>query len=459
MTDAKGPRPMLFRGILIAVVLAVSGLLTFLLFATKEPPAKAERRERAIRVELIEAQFVDVPVVMEGFGEVRARDVVEIAPEVAGRVVSVHPKLNAGEVIAEGEILFAIDPRDYEARLREAEATVEQLSNALERLRRQFAIDRERLKTYQRSAEVALAEFTRVRNLYENDQVGTQSNVDQAELAYNNAKDAADRLQQAVTLYPTQILEAEASLKAAQSRADLARIDFERTQIAAPFTARVKRVTVESGQYVSPGTPVLTLADDSLLEITVPLNSQDARRWLAFEADAPVGTTAWFGAVKRVPVDIYWTEGAGEQHWTGILDRVERFDESTRTVDVAVRVTAEHVMSESDAPIPLVEGMFCRVEIPGRMARGVVQAPLAAVAFDRDASGYRTAYLAEETPEGEYRLKSVKVRESHIDGQYIYLSEGIQEGDLLVATRLVNPLENSLLSVDDEPAMDTESPS
>lgn len=460
MTKENKLRPTTFRGILIGGVLGVSALITVLLFVTKEPPAKAERRERAIRVELIKAEKADVRVTMEGFGEVRARDIVDVAPEVAGRVIAVHQKLDIGELIDAGEVLFEIDPRDYEARMQEANATVEQLKSSLDRLRGQYAIDQDRLKTYQRSAEVARAEFLRVKNLYENDQVGTQSNVDQAELAYNSAKDAADRLQQAVTLYPSQIQEAEAALKAAVARAELAQINFDRTKVVSPFRARVKTVAVEAGQYVAPGAPVLTLANDSILEIRVPLNSQDARRWLQFKSGAGNGAATWFGEVEQVPVQIYWTEGTGEENWTGVLDRVEKFDESTRTVEVAVRITADQLMSTSDSPIPLVEGMFCRVEIPGRIAEDVIQVPVSAVAFDRDANGYRTAYLAKQTPNGEYRLQSVRVRESHLDGPYIYLSEGIDEGELIVGTRLVNPLENSLLSVEEEAApADTERPS
>ena len=445
--EKKAPRPMVFRGVVIGGVVAVSVLITTLLFATEEPPAKAERRERAIRVELIEAARVDVPVTMGGFGEVRARDTVDIAPEVPGRVTLVHPRLEVGELIDAGEVLFEIDPRDYEARLQEANATVDQLTNALERLRQQYAIDQERLKTYVRTSEVSQNEYLRVKSLYENDQVGTQSNVDQSEMAYNNAKDAADRLRQAVALYPSQIKEAEAALNAAQARADLAAISLERTRITAPFRARVKRVSVEAGQYIAPGAPVLTLADDSLLEISVSLNSQDARRWLQFESDATAENAGWFRRVKQVPVDIYWTEGAREAHWVGRLNRVEKFDESTRTVEVAVQVLAKDVLSTSNSHIPLVEGMFCRVEIPGKVAEDVIKVPVSAVAFDRDASGYRTAYLADQTAAGEYRLKSVRVRESHLDGQYIYLTEGIEKGDLIVGTRLVNPLERSLLSV------------
>ncbi len=432
--------------------------MAFLLFATEQPPAKAERRERAIRVDVIEAQGLDVPVTMEGFGQVRARDVVTITAEVSGRVIEVHPRLELGEVIPAGEVLFKIDVRDYQSRLTDAAATVDQLENSLERLRKQYAIDQERLKTYQRTSEVSYGEYMRAKNLYEIDQVGTQSNVDQSEMAYNSAKDASDRVQQAISLYPNQIREAEAALQAAEARRDMAQVNYERTEVRAPFDARVKSVNVEAGQYVAPGAPVLTLADDSVLEISVSLNSNDARRWMLFENGASSSGAAWFGALKRVPVQIFWTEGGSEARWTGELHRVEKFDEVTRTVEVAIRVNPGQYVSESGGGIPLVEGMFCRVEVPGKVAEDVYKVPAAAVGFDRDSNGQRTAYVAKLSEDGEYRLTSVRVKENHLDGQYVYLSDGIHDGDLIVATRLVNPLERSLLSIETTMASDESEP-
>jgi multidrug efflux pump subunit AcrA (membrane-fusion protein) len=95
--------------------------------------------------------------------------------------------------------------------------------------------------------------------------------------------------------------------------------------------------------------------------------------------------------------------------------------------------------------LPLVEGMFCKVRIPGRVAENVVKLPAECVGFDRDASGFRSVYVAAPAEGGALRLKTVKVKESHMEGQDMYISEGLNPGDLVITTRLVNPLENSLV--------------
>ncbi len=432
-------------GVCIAI-LAAGVLGMTLLRLMKESPAQAEIRERAIRVDVKKAAFEDVQVKIAGYGEVRARDVVSVAPEVAGRVVAVHPRLEVGEIIPAGEVLFTIDQRDYAAQTQDAAAKVEQLEASIERLRKQYAIDKSRLETLRRNRELAAKEFERVQELFSKDQVGTLSGVDQAEMAANQASDQVDQLSQVVDLYPIRIREAESTLTSAQAMQEMAQANFSRTEVSVPFAARLRTVQIEEGQYVNPGQMVLECADDSILEISVPLDSREARRWLRFGEERSPSEKAWFNALEQVPVEVYWTEAPEESCWNGTLHRVEKFDQQTRTLTVVIRIEGNEARESSTSDLPLVEGMFCSVKIPGRPADRVVKLPTEAVGFDETGNGERQAYLAVEK-DGEYRLKSIMVTASHIEGSFIYIKEGLEAGDLVVLTRLINPLENSLLEV------------
>ena len=429
----------------LILALGMGGAIT--LKKMRKDPEQVQAVERPLRVEALLATLEDVPVTITGYGEVRARDTVSIAAEVRGTIVAIHPRLEVGEVIPKGEILFEIDARDYEARVQEASATVTTLGRSVERLRRQYAIDEGRLKTLERTRELAQAEYERIKGLYKTDQVGTQSNVDRAEMAFNAAYDGADQLSQVVDLSPIRIEEAQGGLASATAMARLAEVGLERTVVRAPFDARVKQVNLEVGQYVSPGINLFTLADDSVLELSIPLNSREARNWLQFAEQKPDSKTAWFSDLKQVPVEIFWTEDPRNNAWMGSLHRVERFDQQTRTLTVALRVQGAEVVSSANGDLPLVEGMFCRVRIPGKIAERVVRLPAEAVGFNRDREGYRTVYVARPDSEGKLRLHTTKVKTSHLAGEYIYIIEGIEEGDTVVTTRLVNPLERSLLDV------------
>jgi multidrug efflux pump subunit AcrA (membrane-fusion protein) len=116
--------------------------------------------------------------------------------------------------------------------------------------------------------------------------------------------------------------------------------------------------------------------------------------------------------------------------------------------------------SEAQTPrvgsLPLVEGMFCRVRIPGKTATSVVQLPAEAVGFDADASGMRTVYVAKKDDEtSTYRLETRAVEESHVDGQYVYISSGLEDGERVIVTRIVNPLENTLLDIQERETDDS----
>ncbi len=209
-------KPKAIHRLMICAVVLLTGVGAMLALASmKKPPAEARLDERPLHVEVWKAQARDVPVIISGYGEARPLDMVTISPEVSGRIVMIHPQLEAGEIIPQGEVLFRIDDRDYRADHSEASASVQQWRNTILRLRKQAAIDRERLKTLRRSQGLAEDEFMRLKNLFEQDRVGTRSGVDAAERAANAARDQADQMDQAVTLYPIQIREAQNSLKAA----------------------------------------------------------------------------------------------------------------------------------------------------------------------------------------------------------------------------------------------------
>jgi multidrug efflux pump subunit AcrA (membrane-fusion protein) len=419
------------------------------LASLKQPPAEVKTEERPIKVQTVKAIPRDYPVVITGYGEARALTVVTVAPEVSGRVVYTHPTLKVGRIIPAGDVMFRIDPADYEAGLQEARAGVAQWQNTVARLKKQFSIDTQRLKTLERSAELAETEFKRVRQLFETERVGTRSGVDQAERDYNSARDHSDQMAQAVSLYPLQIREAESSLASARARLALAETNLSRCTVKAPFNARIKSVSLETGQFVAPGKDVLTLADDTMLEIQIPLDSRDARQWLQFEHpmdNRP--TTAWFAGLKPVACTIRWTEDKTGSTWTGTLNRVVTFDQQTRTLTVAVRIAAEAAIGGDSRSLPLVDGMFCAVAIPGKTMHEVYRLPRQAVSFENE------AFLAN----ADSRLQTVSVTVERSEGEFVYVGRGLSPGDTVIVTRLIDPLENALLETTDVPD-ETERPS
>ena len=428
-------RKPIVKRIVICTAILLFGLAGMAALASlKKPPAEAKSKERPLRVEVLMVEQETVPVTITGYGETRALNTVVIAPEVTGKIVEIHARLEIGEVIPAGEILFKIDPRDYAANAANARATMKQLENTVLRLEKQYEIDRKRLKTLERNRDLATSEYERLNTLYEKDTVGTRSGVDAAEKAANAAIDQVDLMHQALALYPIQIQEAKSGLAAGKARLDIARANLDRCTVRAPFTGRISAVSLEPGQFVSPGFGAVTLANDAVLEILVPLDSRDARKWLRFESTRS-SATAWFQNLTRSPCTIRWTEAHSTHAWEGFLDRVVKFDQKTRTLTVAVKIPAASAVS-ADRRLPLVEGMFCSVEIPGLPMENVYRVPRWAVSFSNK------VYTVQNN-----RLKTVSVTVVRSQGEQTFVATGLNPGDRVITTRLVDPLENSLLEI------------
>jgi RND family efflux transporter MFP subunit len=395
LKKSSKPSLSLVTSIIICIlVLLVGAAGMVMLIRLKKPPAEAANSERSLRVEAMQIKKEDIQVVITGYGEVKALTVVPIAPEVSGRIVDIHPRLKIGEIIPKGEVLFKIDPKDYLTILK---------------------TNRKRLKILKRSHELAKKEYQRFLVLFKKNKVASLSGLEAAEKTMLAAADQENQI--------IQVLET-------------AENNLERCEIIAPFNARIKSVSLEKGQYVTPGQNVVTLADDSVLEIQAPIDSRDARKWLRFNKDETNGNTTWFSNLEQVPCKIRWTENNNGQTWNGRLHRIIKFDQQTRTLIVAVRLDTETVLKKSPQSMPLVEGMFCSVQIAGRTLHNVFRLPRQAVSFEN------TVHIAVKD-----RLKTLPVNVVRVDGENAYVAGGINTGDMVITTRLIDPLENALLEI------------
>lgn len=431
-----GDRKILFR-LTVCIALLCVGIAGMVALASlKKPPAQVAFQEQTYKVEVLQAHLEDVPVVLTGYGEAHSVRLVRLSSEVSGRVMAVHPRWLVGEIIPEGEVLFQIDPRDYEAALAESEALVSQWENTGVRLQKEWALEKRRLSVLQRTRNLALAEYQRLKRLYEESRVGTRSAVEAAEKAYNQAVDQVHILEQNLALYPIRLREAQNSLEAARAQRQRAATQLERCTVRAPFTGRIAAKSVELGQFLSPGTPAITLADDSLLEIFVPLDSDDARRWLVFDEKPTASDVSWFQGLRQVPCVVRWVEDPQGHAWKGFLHRAVSYDRTSRTLTVAVRVAGSEAALKGASGMPLADGMFCAVDFPGRTLHQVVRLPRWAVTYDNK------VYLAVDN-----RLKTVAVQVARLQGEEAFIAQGIHEGDWVIVTRLVNPLESMLLDI------------
>ena len=182
---------------------------------------------------------------------------------------------------------------------------------------------------------------------------------------------------------------------------------------------------MEANDVVQIGATLLSLADDSDLEIAVSLNARDVNEWMRFrpetDSSAPAG---WFGLIEEVPATVAWLEGDADAAWPGTVARVKQFDDRSRMVTVVIRPGA----ASGTAAYPLIPGMFCAVEIRGKQIPGAYRIPRAAL-NESD----RVFIVVDNV------LKSRHVHVAREIGEELIVDDGLAPGDQVVVSRLRAP--------------------
>jgi multidrug efflux system membrane fusion protein len=108
----------------LAAAAALAGIALAMIFMTRsEGTPQREKREALVPVKVAAAVQKAVPVQLQAVGTVEAYATVSIKSRIDGQLVGVH--FREGQDVKKGELLFTIDPRPYEAALKEARARLE----------------------------------------------------------------------------------------------------------------------------------------------------------------------------------------------------------------------------------------------------------------------------------------------------------------------------------------------
>jgi membrane fusion protein, multidrug efflux system len=230
--------------------------------AAGTPARQAQGRPApAVPVTVAEVLQERVPVEIAAVGNVQAYTTVSVKLLVNGQIVRVH--FTEGQEVKQGDMLFTLDPRPFEAALRQAEANV---------ARDTAQIRQAEAALGQRTAEVQQAEANLARDAAQLDNARVQERryrelVDKELVAreqYDQVKTnaaaieatvAADRAaianaHAAVTAAQATVENTKAAIRADQAMVDAARVQLGYTAIRSPMDGRTGNLLVQSGNVV-----------------------------------------------------------------------------------------------------------------------------------------------------------------------------------------------------------------
>jgi len=351
------------------------------MYLNRPPSVLAEPEQYVVTIDVAEVVKEDIRIPIQAQGTVTPVRQTSIISEVKGRVVEVSENFNVGNFVSKGDVLLRIDPRDYQTQLLRAQAAVA-------------------------SAESTLAQ--------------EKGRAQVAKQEWSKLPKGAQRSREAKDLYLRipQLEQAEAQLLAATADLDTARNNLERTIISAPYDALIRSKRSDLGQFVSPGTTLADIFSVDYAEVRLAIPQSK----LAY-LDLP-GIGAYDGSDSNV--DLY-TDVAGDiNHWQGQLNRTEGvFDERSRVLFTVVRIEDPYALKNIAAQIaPLRIGTFVNASISGKKLEGLVVLPRHIL---------RAGNLL-WVINNNMKLQNRKVTILRTGGDYIYVSSGLENGDLVSLT-------------------------
>jgi len=320
-------------------------------------------------------------------------NIIGIAPEVSGRIVELHVEDN--QYVKQGDLLYVIDPRPYQAKLAQAKAELlvaekevdsRRASSgsaelAIERLEHQRAAAGSEVNRIEAEDEYLHSYLERIEPLAEKQYV-TADQLQQARAKYAasraelgdarakelSARSAIDEAKsdsrRAVSLI-AQVGNVNARIEAAKAVVAAAELDVEYCSVRAPFDAYVTNLNTREGEYAKTGTQMFALVDD--------------RHWYAIAnfketylqsirpgQEADVFLIGYPGKRYRgVVTGIGWANYPDNIKQQGVLPEVQR---TLNWVILASRFPVRIEIHERDPEHPLRMGMTAFVTVLDRPA-------------------------------------------------------------------------------------------
>jgi RND family efflux transporter MFP subunit len=376
------------------LILAVAGGLTATLMASREAPEKSEPEAEAALVETRTVERREHRLDVRASGTVVPARQVQLQPQVSGMIVDVHPSLEPGGLVDEGERLVQIDRSDYQLAVDQRETAVEQAKAQLEREKGQQEVAQREWELFKEEAE----------------------------------KLTGEKQDPSLALRKPQLMSARAQVEAAKSQLQSARLNLERTSIEAPFDALVRDESAEIGQVAGTQGPVATLVSTDTFRVRLSLATDKVPQIDIPNVNAETGSKA---TVQYEVGDQKIERDARVLRLLGDLDPAGRM--ARLLVEIEDPLGLEE--ADGDGPneirgLPLLLDAYVDVQIEGNETQKLIEIPRKAVR-----NGYQ-AYLVED---GKLAVEEIEIIWRR--PETVLVASGLEDGDRVVTGPLPNPVE------------------
>ncbi len=331
---------------------------------------QAQQGPQGTPVKAMKVLKQDTPLTTEFAGQVRGKDEVKILPRVSGAIVEKY--VHGGQFVSEGQPLYRIDPRQYEAAVLSAQATLAQsqatLDNAIIDLQR----DEELL------ASAAISEQT-------------------------------------VTTQRARVNEYGAVVEANAALLQRANDNLDDTMVYAPMSGRLDVNDVAVGTYATSGqTALVTIGTVDPVYVQFSISETEYLKFMNIPAQST-------GSAGDIIVSITLTDGNMYPQKGRIVQADRALSENTGTLTMKA-------LFPNPSGI-LLPGMFARVRLSGETVPGALLVPQRAVQQVLDKT-----FVLVVGDDGKSQARSVELGPKV--GSYYIVTRGIVESDNVIVEGL-----------------------
>ncbi|MCJ8345985.1 hypothetical protein MJH12_10625, partial [bacterium] len=234
---------------IIIPALMIGFLILFNAASNKKKLKATLSKEYSLNARVIKVTQSQILPIIESYGEVKSARIWKVYSEVAGRISNIHPQLQSGYILDQGETLFQIDTsslklkqKEHYAQIQNIEAQLNQKLVEKRNVLNNLDLENQQLKIDQK-------ELSRMQKLVA-EQTSPDSSIDTQMKLFLNRKQKIQSLQNELNLYPSKIKQLQAQLKVQEFRHSQVLIDIEKATIKLPFRARIGKVDLYKNSYV-----------------------------------------------------------------------------------------------------------------------------------------------------------------------------------------------------------------
>ena len=436
------------KALILPLIIAIAVALVVYKINSKPSIEHADLKYPTKTVEIITAKSVAFRNRAVAFGSIEAATSLTAKAEINGKISYIHPNLKQGASLAQGTVILRIEPTAFEFSLAQSKAGLASSEHSL----KQLEVEQ---KTTQQFLVIALKNFELGRKDYESSakllaqKVISPSKYNLAEQKQLQLQQQVEDLQGKVASFPSRTAVLMAQINKSKAQLDQSQDILNRTEIKLPFTARIGKVFVEKDEYVGVGGQLFEALGMEAVEVIAQLPLKQFASLLVIGGDqelhlqSPEQIQSQFKHID-LDVNIQLVQGIEEDAlWHGELVRIsEAVDPTTNTIGLVVKIEDPYGGILPGKKLPLLKGMFVRVEF--------VASPTQQMVLPRKAIHQGRVYIADK--DGKLEIRPISI--SRQQGELVVVETGIKQGDNIIITDIVPIIEgqplNTILAIEIE---------